>query len=264
MRGRDFRFSGPKRLVFLVIVGLTGVGGAWSSAVAADDSLWMPNLLGTSGLINTPTAYVLPDASILFGVSVTEKKWAYYAGSDPSRPRGVTDNWNYFFTVGFFPRVELTLRVTYAPDAGFREGFPEVGIVDRAGAGRLQVFTEGRMVPAVSVGIDDARGTKRQHSLYAVGTKGVSLSGATAMRVTLGYGSDALKGDSPDESPVVLDGLFGGGELVLAHTVSLAVDHDTEKWNLGLRATLFGHISASYVLLDFDIPSGSVAWFQRF
>jgi hypothetical protein len=122
------------------------------------------------------------------------------------------------------------------------------------------VLPEGRLAPAVAVGIDDVRGTKRFHTLYAVGTKEIPVTRNAALRVTLGYGSDALKG----KHPVLLNGYFGGAEVILARTVSLAVDNDTEKWNLGLRANLLGHLSVSYALLDLDIPAGSVAWLQRF
>lgn len=238
-------------LLALLVPGILALQGAGSPAAAGENSFWIPNSLGTTGLVNTPTATVLPEGTLLFGVSATPKKWAHYV-------RGVSDNWNYGFTVGFLRRVELSFRVTYVPDAAIARGF-ENGIQDRGGAGRFLVLPEGRLAPAVAVGIDDVRGTKRFHSLYAVGTKEVPVTRDAALRVSLGYGSDWLKG----KHPVLLDGVFGGGEVVVARSVSLALDNDTEKWSLGLRANLLGHLSVTYALLDFEIPSGSVAWFQR-
>lgn len=241
----------PRRaMLALVIPAVLALVAA--PARADENNFWVPDLFGATGLINTPTAYVIPEGSILFGISVTQKKWAYYV-------RGVSDNWNYGFVVGFLPRVELNLRITYVPDAAIFKDF-NPGIQDRGGGGRIQVLREGRLAPAVAVGMDDVRGTKRFHSLYAVGTKEISVTRNAVFRATLGYGSDALKG----KHPVILNAYFGGGELILDHTVSLAVDNDTEKWNAALRANVFGHLSLSYALLDFDIPAGSVAWFQRF
>jgi len=228
------------------------LGGALDSASAQESDFWMPNLGGTTGLINIPTAEVLPSGTILFGVTVTEKKWAYF-------DRGDSDNWNYFFTVGFLPRVELSLRATYAPNDRLYLGAENTGTVDRGVGGRLKIVKEGDLIPALSVGIDDARGTRRFHALYAVGTKGISVGQAGSLRVTLGYGSDTM-----DAKNYVLNGAFGGGEFVLGDTFSLAVDHDTEKWNAAARLTLFHHLQATFVLLDFDIPSGGAAWFKRF
>ena len=65
-------------------------------------------LSGTSGVVNTPVASVLASGTIGFGFSLIDEQWAYNA-------RGRTDNNHYFLTVGFLPRVELSVRASYFP-----------------------------------------------------------------------------------------------------------------------------------------------------
>jgi hypothetical protein len=47
-------------------------------------------------------------------------------------------------------------------------------------------------------------------------------------------------------------------------TVSFVVDHDTEKWNAGVRLLLFRRISAHLAWLDLEIPAGGVGFLHRF
>lgn len=228
--------------------------GQWSGAAATEAWLQAPALHGLTGLINTPTAYTLPSGALRVGVGWYDKDWAYHA-------RGLSDNYHYYLTFGFISRVEVSVRASYFPDDALRDAGPdEKGTVDRGGSGRIQVLTEARTRPAVAVGVDDVRGTRRFHALYAVGSKTFSAkSDFFRMQVSAGYGSDVV-----DAKTYVLDGVFGGAELAVGRYGSLALDYDTEKWNTSLRIFVFRHVAASFALLHLESPAGGVSWTHQF
>jgi hypothetical protein len=226
------------------------VGGTASPAVAVSADGW-PSLNGTSGLVLTPTAEVLPDASMTFGYVFIDRNWAHYG-------RGEVDNELYFISFGFLPRVELSVRATVLPGTRLSDR-GDAPIVDRMGGVRLLLLRENRW-PSVAVGIDDVRGTRFFHSLYGVGTKGFELKNTPLdLRFSLGYGSRALEARRH-----VLDGVFGGVEARLHRTVSVTVDFDTEKWNSGVRLKLFRRLNVQVAWLNLATLSGGVSWTQHF
>jgi hypothetical protein len=209
------------------------------------------SLGGTSGLINTPTADVLSDATFRFGYFRIDKKWAYQL-------RGVSDNDVYFVSFGFLPRVELTVRATVFKDVTLlpNTDFPQV---DRMGSARILVLPEGR-APAVAVGLDDPRGTRRFHSLYVVGTKTVPMPlGQMTLRASGGYGFPAFSA-----ARRVLDGAFGGVELGFPGRVTGTLEYDSEKWNTDVCLVFLGRLSVHAALLHLDTLSGGAAWAQPF
>jgi len=237
--------------LFLLLTG--GEAGAADRSEAKEQSAyWFPTLLGTTGLIMTPTADVLPSESVLFGLTLTNKTWSYF-------DRGDSDNYTYFFVVGFLPRVEISVHATYAPKDRLISSGDTQGTNDRGASGRLLLLTEGDRRPALAVGIDDVRGTRRFHSLYAVTSKGVRLPSHFLIRGSLGFGSDQLEAQNH-----ILDGVFGGAEIRYEDMVGIALDYDTEKWNTCFRLVLFQRLAAYAAFLDFESPSGGVSWFQRF
>jgi hypothetical protein len=241
-------------LVFLV--GGAGEGAAADGAAPhsqdQESAFWFPTLLGTSGLVVTPTADVIPGETILFGLTFTDKAWSYF-------DRGDSDNYTYFLTAGFLPRVEVSIHATYAPNDRLIQTSDNEGTNDRGASGRLLLLVEGDRRPGLAVGIDDVRGTRRFHSLYAVTSKGYTFGNSVLIRGSLGYGSDAL-----DAKNYILNGVFGGGEIRYRETAGIALDYDTEKWNTSFRLVLFERLAAYAAFLDFKSPSGGISWFQRF
>jgi hypothetical protein len=237
----------------LAVLGAALLATFASTAQADEDYVVPTDLRGMSGLVNIPSADVLPQNAIRFGFSLVDAQWAYGF-------RDQTDNNHYFLSVGFVPRVELSFRATYFPNNRLIAGSAE-GTVDRGGSGRLLVLTEGKKRPAVAVGIHDARGTRRFHSLYIVGSKWVTLrQGVVKTRLSAGYGSTQMEG----VHDATLDGLFGGAEIVFSEFVSVALDFDTEKWNTSLRLIAFRHLAAHLAFLNFEAPAGGFSWTQRF
>jgi hypothetical protein len=243
-------------LVLILTVALAGMLGARTVCAQFTADEWVPQttLWGTTGLVNTPTADVLPSDALRFGVMYDDRKWTH-------DQRDKSDAYHTYLTVGFVPRVEISLRFTYHPDDFLDEQVTDPGTVDRGANGRLLVLTEGRTRPALAVGIDDVRGTRRFHSLYAVASKWVTSEEALLkLRLSGGYGSAAL--DTVHER--VLNGWFGGGELVYGNFVSAVLDFDTEKWNTSIRLVAFQRLAAQVVLLNLETLSGGVSWTQRF
>lgn len=219
----------------------------------ADDYVVPCDLRGMTGLINTPTADVLPSGTVRFGFSLVDKQWAYHA-------RGRTDNNHYFLSVGFLPRVEVSVLASYFPHDRLSVFLQGEGTVDRGGSGRILLLNEGKMRPAVAVGIDDARGTRRFHALYVVGSKWFTRDDLpVSARLSAGYGSTALRAKN-----YILDGVFGGGEVVYRGTASLALDFDTEKWNTSIRLIAFHRLAAHFAFLNFEAPAGGFTWTQSF
>ncbi len=209
------------------------------------------SLVGTTGVFNVPTADVTPEGSFRVGIQRIDSDWAYVA-------RGEGENTIYFFTVGFLPRLEVSIRATEFSETGFlTEG--KSAAVDRVASARVRLLDEGRW-PALAVGADDLRGNRRSHSLYAVVTKTIGVPAQSLdIRATAGFGSRAI-----DAVAYVLDGLFAGVECGLWNRVTLGLEYDTEKWNTGARVVILSGLAAQGVLLDLDALSGGVSWTHGF
>ena len=212
-----------------------------------------PALHGMTGLITTPTAQVLPSGALRLGFGYYDKDWGYHA-------RGLSDNYHYFLTFGFVSRVEVSLRASYFPDDQLDDVTGEKGTVDRGGNARVLLLREGNTLPAVAVGIDDIRGTRRFHTLYAVGTKSFVIK-PKILRLTVsgGYAPDWL--EAKDN---VIFGGFGGSEFGLGYFATWAIDYDTEKWNTSLRLYAFRRVTAYLALLNFEGSAGGVSWTHQF
>lgn len=238
------------RLVWIVV--LTGsLLAAFPGRPAAQTGRGIVSLGGMTGLVNVPVADVLPDATFRLGYSHIDRRWVYQL-----RPR--MDNEVYYVAFGFLPHTEVTIRATIFPDETLLEGVSEPN-VDRMASVRVLLRDEGGW-PAVAAGVEDARGTRRYHSLYLVASKTVvGHPGEGFLVATGGYGSDILSAQR-----YVLDGFFGGLELRPTRCLSAVLEYDTEKWNTALRVVLFNRLSISAAFLNVETFSGGAAWTQPF
>lgn len=203
-----------------------------------------PSLGGTTGLFNVPTAEVTSEGTFYFGYNVFAKEWAYEG-------RGHLDNRVWFFTLGFLPRVEVSVRATVLPGQSLLEDV-KVDALDRMGSGRVQLLKEKKW-PALAVGIDDVKGTRRFHSLYGVATRTVNLRGTIA-KFSAGYGLRSLHA-----ARYLLDGGFGGVNVQPFPWISGVAEYDSEKWNAGLRLTLFSRVDLQLAYLDMKTASGGLS-----
>ena len=210
-----------------------------------------PSLGGMTGLIHTPTPEVLADGQFRLAYSYVPKEQAYAL-------RDRFDNQAGAISVGFLPRVEITFRATFFPGETLVEGqeFPNV---DRMISGRVQILREGRW-PALAVGIDDARGNRRFHALYAVAGKSLLVDeGRRGVVLSGGWASTELTARNH-----VLGGFFGGADLRVTPFLSGLVEYDTEKWNLGGRLTLLERFHLQVVALDAKDLAGGASWTHSF
>ena len=242
-------------VVHALCVGWLLIGGRVLAAQPDSLKAWQvaPALHGMTGLITTPTADVLPSGALRLGFGYYDKDWGYHA-------RGLSDNYHYFLTFGFVSRVEVSIRASYFPDDQLDDVTGEKGTVDRGGNARVLVLREGSALPAFAVGIDDLRGTRRFHALYAVGSKSFVIKPKILrLRVSGGYAPDWL--DAKDH---VIHGGFGGAEVGLGDFASWAIDYDTEKWNTSIRLYAFRRVTAYLALLNFEGSAGGVSWTHQF
>jgi hypothetical protein len=182
------------------------------------------NLTGVTGFVNTPWAGVLTDRRLEAGYSHIPRRWTY-------DHRGHNDNEAYYLSLGFLPRAEASIRWTVIPGLrSFEDQVPDSRLTDTdyMASGRLCLVPPAWNRPGLSVGVEDARGTRRFHSTYAVAGMPwhvVSLHG----RATMGYAFDVL-----EATRRTLLGTFGAVEISPVCLVAAQVEYDTEKWNLGL------------------------------
>ena len=238
----DMNRNGVKKVVSVamaaVVVSLCSPGG---SACATQLSL-----NGTSGILMTPTADIAADRALAAGVSFVDKKWAVDY-------RDIFDNVAYFATVGYLPRLEVSMRVTVFPRSSFSVEDPERSEKDRMFSLKVLALKERCHWPALALGSEDLTGTKRFNTLFAVASKGLSLGRAGTIRLHLGYGSDRIEAKNHP-----LDGVFGGLAKALWKGGELLAEYDTDKVNVGLRVEPVPYVSLLVSALNVESFAGMV------
>lgn len=225
----------------------------WGSALLAlllpaGVALSAPTIYGGTGLIEVPTAEVVPQGGVSLMASVVQRA-EFESGSWEPKLSG-----------------EKTL-VTYAVDLGISRGV-EVGVaqwqVPKAPAGwqkdtvinaKIQIQPMRGLLPAVAIGARDL-GAKAGDSpqFYAVATAKLPLIGA---RAHYGLIRDAKK------STVIC-----GADLSITGNLKLMAEYEGRKLNAGLRLTLpLIGIYGQAAVLDVDGAkdvSLSVGWRLRY
>ncbi|MBI1799070.1 MAG: YjbH domain-containing protein [Candidatus Eisenbacteria bacterium] len=208
------------------------------------------SLTGMTGFINTPWAGVIADRGFEAGYNFIPRSWAY-------DHRGTNDNQVFYATLGFLSRVETALRWTRIPGYhSFEEIAPDSRLVDmdRMASGRIELLRPGPGRPALAVGIEDAEGTRRFHSTYAVAGLPFSFLQVRS-RVSLGYGFRVF-----DATRYVLDGTFSAIDFQVPRLPRVQVEYDSEKWNAALGLNVFGGFRVRAALLHMESLSLGVGW----
>ena len=206
--------------------------------------------VGMTGFVTTPWAGVQPDQNVELGYAKVPKAaaWDY---------RGEHANEVYYVSLGFLPRTELGLRWTVLPGLkSFENEVPDSKLTDsdRMLSGRVAIFEPGTLRPGLAVGIEDALGTRRFHSTYAVTGTEIPLK-ALQGRLTLGYAFPVFEAKRHQ-----LDGAFGAAELSYSRFVTTALEYDSERWNaaVALHPGLGFHLRAA--LFDLRYLGLSAGW----
>jgi hypothetical protein len=208
------------------------------------------SLTGMTGFINTPWCGVMEDRRVEIGYNQVPREAAY-------DHRGSHRNDVYYAALGFLPRIEAGLRWTVIPGLkAFADEVPESRLTDsdRMLSGRIELFPPGPRRPGLAIGIEDAFGTRRFHSTYAVTGIPFEYQGLRN-RISVGYASRVVTA-----SRHVLDGAFGAVEVAHRWPVALAVEYDTEKWNTALGVDVGLGIRTRVALLDWQHVSFGAGW----
>jgi hypothetical protein len=179
-------------------------------------------LLGNTGLVITPSAYLQPDASI--GIGVSYLPHPYYTVD-----RETNDNRIIHLSFTFLPFIEVVF--------GAIKPYGEVyGIGDRTAGFRFRVLKENRIRPQIVIGTQDPFGIAAQAwaqrfcTLYAVASKTIQTPYLGKTSVHLGHGVDWIRAGQH-----YLIGTFGGLTIQPIPHIEGLLEYDTLRWNMGLR-----------------------------
>jgi hypothetical protein len=203
-----------------------------------------------TGFINTPWCGVMSDRSVEVGYNRIPRGAAY-------DHRGTHTNAVYYAAMGFLPRVEAGLRWTVIPGLkAFVDEVPDSRLTesDRMLSGRIELLPPRPGRPGLAVGIEDAAGTRRFHSTYAVTGIPIEYRGLHT-RLGLGYASRVLTANRH-----TLDGAFWAVEVAPRRPVAVSLEYDTEKWNTSLGIDLGFGFRARAALLDLKYGSFGAGW----
>lgn len=222
----------------LVLVLLCGL---WGSVRAQSLSM-----SGTSGMLMTPTPRLIEDRELVVGASFVDKKWAV-------NNRGKYDNLAYFVTLGYLPRLEVSLRLTVLPGSRFVPGAAERSIKDRMVSVKALFIREKGPRPSLALGSEDLTGTRRYHTLFAVMGKHLGLGAAGEFAFHAGAGVGWVDAENHP-----LDGVFGGISKRLWRGGEVLAEYDTDKVNVGLGVEPLRYIRVVLSALKLESFAGSV------
>ena len=145
------------------------------------------SLTGTTGLVNIPTADILQDGQIYFGVGFVNKKYNTWISDEFHQTA-------YFVTIGFLPFMEVSLRLTRL----LRYGDNALG--DRMASIRLRLLKEHEFYPSLVLGAHDFTSAfgidmfNNFNTLYLVTSKHIQIeSFLQKIGFHLGYDTNWIK-----------------------------------------------------------------------
>lgn len=183
--------------------------GAWAlllilfsvtTAGAGDKPFDMSANWGGTGLMEVPTARILPDGAMRFGLA----KASPYI-------------W-YTFGFGILPSLEFTGRYTDVTNVSGGLGEEFGSFKDKAFDIKYQLFSESKHGPAVAVGLNDFQGTRQFESQYLAISRQLY-----PLDITLGVGRQRFKG------PLAIDdeiGFWGGVEWAATDRLHLMLEYN--------------------------------------
>ncbi len=206
------------------------------------------SITGMSGFYTIPTAEILNDGEVLIGYNYFPKNQlkAY--------------NYNYdaaivYVSFAFLPSVEISLRTTYPVN------FDRAAIGDRMPSVRIRILKETAAMPAVAFGLHDfatAFGGSEAvyfNSTYFVASKKIKFNEIfNEIDFNLGYGFKTMKA-----AGYQFNGFFYGASFYFLNSISILGEFDAERFNAGLRITLFKHFKLLGGFMDMKHFSGGAA-----
>lgn len=209
------------------------------------------SLTGNTGLFNIPTAEILNDGEIAFGVNYLDKK---FIERDDRKYSAIS----YYATVGYMPFLEISLRLTRYVNYPYPQSMG-----DRMPSIRIKIISESKVLPSVLIGaqdfmsIEDYTSAVNFNALYIVSTKYFNIKKSFINRIGfhLGYGTDWLKANHRQ-----FVGIFGGISVEHKNFLKGMVEYDADKFNIGAEVTIFNHIKIMAGLLHFDSFNAGICY----
>ena len=198
-------------------------------------------VIGTTGMMNVPTADMRPAGTFDGGASFIQKDLLY------------KKNYNtYLYYVSFTPFswIEITLRETLLKTRKSKTD-PKIGFYqqDRSTSLRLRPLKEGKYWPSVVIGANDFysdHGASRYACFYGVVSKHFPVKSVGTFEATAGYAR-------PHKEGTTYDGVMGGLAFSPAFFPDMRVmgEYDTDGYNVGLSAFLLRHLNVTCFTREF-------------
>jgi len=194
---------------------------------------------GSTGLLLVPTADVTPNEQFAFGGVITDyqafpaKKFSYFRDNKPSFYFGG------YLTIGYIPRVEITIRGNGMPSATgpgrtgpfYTDGMISMQVLAHKGSGWM---------PSVGFGMQDMYGFMLFNALYGVVTWTFPGRDAGPLVISLGWATDWYnknQGTADEDWDVnhVMNGFMAGVEYPVRRWVATLTEYDSRSLNVGVR-----------------------------
>lgn len=234
--------------VLLLILLFSSLSAVWAPLKAQYS-------MGTTGLMNIPTADMQPDGTFMAGgnfmpSAILPPEWNYHSG-------------NYFLNITFLPFLEVAYRCTLLKTG---DAHGNKWNQDRSVSLRLRPLKEGKWWPAIVIGSNDAFTTNQLNmfedsggnrffsSVFAVGTKHFHWGGHQ-LGVTVG-------GHIPFRRGSLNKGVLGGLEYRPAFYPdwALMVEYDSDVMNVGTALRLWKHFSVHVFCYDWQAVCGGLRY----
>lgn len=218
--------------------------------------------LGTTGLLNSPSAEMQPDGTVMLGGNFLH---------DKITPDGFPyDTYNYFLNITFLPFLEVAYVCTLfkATDTFVPEKKGRFVNQDRSFSVRLRPFKERKYRPAVVIGSNDAytqsgggsllsEGSGNQYfsRFYVAATKHVNVMKREQVGLHLAYQYNRRASNH-------LNGFSGGISYKpsFVPNLNLIVQHDSKDFFVGANYLLLKHLFMQVLLQDGRYFSGGIAY----
>ncbi len=228
--------------ILCVIIGMLNL-----QDLSADPKL--SSLFSYSGYISVPSAYIT-DGQISFDYSFIPKEIAPFHNT-------ISNNRIFSSRLGLLPFLECYISLYVAPSTKWLYNYgPEK---TRSAGFKMRLLRERKYVPAFSIGIFDPDIQKvgadfswsNISSYFGVMSKRFNNKKCS---VSLGYGLEKLSSENAR-----LIGLFGGFHYNFWKNISLVSDYDSENWNNGIGAHIYG-FTAVIALMDNSFPAYRIGY----
>lgn len=211
-------------------------------------------LIGTQGMINTPTADMYKTGTFVGGVSYVPKEMELAPGNYNT---GV-----YYINFTPFSWAELTFRETLLKTTKKENGKTKRGYYqqDRSTTLRVRPIAEkdSTLLPSVVAGVNDIysdHGSSRYTCVYGTVTKHVTVGRAGQIGMNVGF---ARKFDTGE----VYDGIFGGVEYrpSFVKDFRLMAEWDTSGFNAGAHLLAFKHLNVMVYTREFKCFGAGISY----